>query len=301
MRSRTILLCAALVCFVATGLFGGDNEGARITNGHATTHSGISIHYLQSGPPKSDRALVLIPGWRLPAYLWTEQLNSFSQISRVIAVDPRSQGESTKTTEGNSPESRARDLHDLLVALGVAHPVLVGWSQGAQDVAAYVQQFGNDSVAGVVFVDSPVSIGPAEIEEHREFSKIILSSIRMYAEHPEQYSRGMVESLFKQPHPDLDKDKLVESTLKTPTDVGIAMLVMDIFGADRSAPLAKLNKPALVIASASSPLLDLQKAMAATMPGAQFVAIEGTGHAVFIDQPNKFDDTLKAFLQSVNR
>src|SRR5215475_1020563 len=267
MRTRKILLCAAPVCFVVAGLFGNDNAGTRITNGHATTHSGISIHYLESGPPKSERALVLIPGWRLPAYLWSEQLNSFSQITRVIAVDPRSQGESTKTTEGNSPESRARDLHDLLVALGVGHPVLVGWSQGAQDVAAYVHQFGNDSVAGVVFVDSPVSMGAAEIEEHREFSRIILSGIRMYAEHPEQYSRGMVESLFKQPHPDLDKDKLVESTLKTPTDVGVAMLVMDIFGADRWAPLAKLNKPALVIASASSPLLDLQKAMAATIPG----------------------------------
>jgi non-heme chloroperoxidase len=301
MESRTILLCAALVCFVAAGLSGNANEGTRITHGQATTHSGITIHYLQSGPLKSDRSLVLIPGWRLPAYLWSEQLKSFSQITRVIAVDPRSQSESTKTTQGNSPESRARDLHDLLAALGVGHPVLVGWSQGAQDVAAYVQQFGNDSIAGVVFVDSPVSIGPAEIEEHREFSKIILSGIRMYAEHPEQYSRGMVESLFEQPHPDLDKDKLVESTLKTPTDVGIAMLVMDIFGADRSSPLAKLNKPALVIASASSPLLDLQKAMAATIPGAQFVAIEETGHAVFIDQPNKFDDTLKAFLQSVNR
>jgi microsomal epoxide hydrolase len=230
-----------------------------------------------------------------------EQLQSFSQVTRVIAVDPRSQGDSTKATEGNSPESRARDLYDLLAALGVSHPVLVGWSQGAQDVAAYVQQFGNDSVAGVVFVDSPVSIGPAEIEQHREFSKIILSGMKMYAEHPEQYSRGMVESLFKQPHPDLDKDKLVASTLKTPTDVGIAMLVMDIFGADRFAPLAKLNKPALVIASASSPLLDLQKAMAATMPSAQFVTIDGAGHAVFIDQPNKFDDALKAFLRSVNR
>lgn len=195
---------------------------------------------------------------------------------------------------------RARDLHDLLATLGVARPILVGWSQGAQDVAAYVQQFGSDSVAGVVFVDSPVSIGPAEIEEHKEFSKIILSGIGVYAEHPDQYSRGMVESLFKQPHPDLDLKKLVESTLKTPTDIGIAMLVMDIFGADRSAALAELNKPVLVIASAASPLLDLQKMMAGRIPHARFVAIEGTGHAVFIDQPAKFDDAIRAFLQSIN-
>jgi non-heme chloroperoxidase len=301
MTLRTHLFCIAMLCLAGVTVLGNDHAPRRISEGRATTRSGISIHYLQAGPSTSNGALVLIPGWRLPAYLWTEQLETFSNVTRVIALDPRSQGESTKMTEGNSPESRARDLHDLLATLGVAHPVLVGWSQGAQDVAAYVQQFGGDSVAGVVFVDSPVSIGPAEIETHREFSKIILSGIGVYAEHPEQYSRGMVESLFKQPHPDLDIKKLVESTLKTPTDIGIAMLVMDIFGADRSAALAKLGKPALVIASASSPLLDLQKAMAAGIPGAQFVAIEGAGHAVFIDQPRKFDDTLKTFLQAVNR
>lgn len=299
MWSKTPLSFVLLLCLGATTVCGSQNNSRRIIDGRVTTPSGVSIHYLQSGSPTSDRALVLIPGWRLPAYLWREQLEKFSQIIRVIAIDPRSQGESTKITEGNSPESRARDLHDLLAAVGVVHPVLVGWSQGAQDVAAYVQQFGNDSVAAVVFVDSPVSIGPAEIEQHKEFSKIILSGISVYAEHPAEYSRGMVDSLFKQPHPDLDKDKVVESTLKTPTDIGIAMLVMDIFGADRSAALAKLDKPALVIASASSPLLDLQKAMAARIPGAGFVQIEGAGHAIFIDQPNEFDGTLKTFLQSI--
>ena len=44
-------------------------------------------------------------------------------------------------------------------------------------MAAYQQQFGSDFVAGVVFVDSPVSSGPAEVEFHKEFSKIILSNI----------------------------------------------------------------------------------------------------------------------------
>lgn len=296
---RRALCSVVLLAFIAAGVSGGAANRVRITDGRVTTHSGISIHYLQSGSPGSDRALVLIPGWRLPAYLWTEQLESLSPITRVIAVDPRSQGESTKTTEGNSPESRARDMHDLLSILGVAHPVLAGWSQGAQDVAAYVQQFGNDSVAAVVFVDSPVSIGPAEIEAHKEFSRNTLAGIGVYAEHPAAYSRGMVGSLFEQPHPHLDKDRIVESTLKTPTDIGIAMLVLDIFGADRSAPLARLDKPALVIASASSPLLDLQKAMSARIPGAQFIEIEGAGHAVFVDQPVRFDEAIRTFLRSV--
>lgn len=269
-----------------------------IVDGTTMVAMGVHIHYLQSGPATSSRALVLIPGWRLPSYLWTEQLHTFGKTTRVIAVDPRSQGPSTKTTEGNSPETRAKDLHALLANLHISHAVLVGWSQGAQDVAAYVAQFGTDGIDGVVFVDSPVSIGPAEVDEHRPFAKIILSGIPVYENHPDQYSRGMIQSLFRQPHPDLDMDRILQSTLQTPTDIGITMLVMDIFGADRLAPLKTMHVPALVIASSTSPLLDEQREMAAAIPGARFVPIEGTGHAVFVDQPAQFDSTLKPLVES---
>lgn len=182
----------------------------------------------------------------------------------------------------------------------MAHSVLVGWSQGAQDVAAYIQQFETDSLDAVVFVDSPVSFGPSEVDVHREFAKIILSNISVYANHPEEFSEGMIRSLFKKPHPELDLPALVNTTLQTPTSTGAAMLVADIFGVDRRPVLAKLNKPTLVIASSVSPLLDVQKEMAATTPGAKFVVVEGAGHAVFVDEPQKFDEALGAFLQSLS-
>jgi non-heme chloroperoxidase len=267
---------------------------AQITE--ATTAVGpVKIHYLQSGPTKSDRALVLIPGWRLPAYLWTEQLTHFGATERVIAIDPRSQGPSTKTTEGNTPEVRAADLHGVLANLGVAHATLVGWSQGAQDVAAYVAEFGTSTVDAIVLVDSPVSWGPAEVDAHPAFSKIILSGIPNYAKSPEAYSRGMVSSIFVQPHPDLDMNKIVQSTMQTPPDIGVAMLIQDIFGADRRPALRALDKPALILAAGKSPLLDVQKEEAATIPGSRFVVIENAGHAVMVDQPAQFDSVVAAF------
>lgn len=269
-----------------------------IQEGYATTSDGIRIHYLESGDATSARALVLIPGWRLPAYLWNEQLEKFSSSLRVIAVDPRSQGESTKTQDGNTPESRARDLHDVLAGLKISRCVLVGWSQGAQDVAAYVQQFGTDSLAGLVFVDSTVSAGPAAIEIHKEASKSALTNIATYANFPRDQSEGMVRYIFKQPHPELDMGKIVDFTLQTPTAIGVAMLTADMFGADRWSALAKMNKPALVIASADSPELDGEKAMAAAIAGAEFMAVQGAGHAVFVDQPGRFDHALEEFLRT---
>ena len=107
-----------------------------ISDQYATIHSGIRIRDLEAGSSTSLPALTLIPAWRLPAFLRSEQLESFSKLTSVIALG-RSQGELTKTNDGNTPESRAKDLHDLLSGLAIVCPVLVGWSQGAQGVAAF--------------------------------------------------------------------------------------------------------------------------------------------------------------------
>jgi microsomal epoxide hydrolase len=197
---------------------------------------------------------------------------------------------------GNTPEQRARDLHALLAQLHVDRFVIVGWSQGAQDVAAYVQQFGTGALAGVVFVDSPVSAGTAELDIRKAFSKVILSGLAVYANHPAEYSEGMVRSIFKRPHPDLDIDAVIAQARQTPPAIGAAMLVSDIFGTDRRPALKKIDRPTLVIASADSPLLDAQKAMAAEIAGSQLVVVPNAGHAVFVDDPSTFDDALAKLL-----
>ena len=93
---------------------------------------------------------------------------------------------------------------------------------------------------------------------------------------------------------------IVKCTLQTPTDTGASMLVMDIFGTDRRPALTKLSKPTLVVSS-ESPLFDAQKEMAATIPGTKLVVMEGAGHAVFVDDPQKFEDALGAFIRPLSR
>ncbi|WP_158628917.1 alpha/beta fold hydrolase [Dyella choica] len=270
------------------------DQAAAIGNGYFSTDDGARIHYLQAGQDRAAPALVLIPGWTLTASLWREQLQRFSAHRRVIAVDSRSQGESSVMPTGNTPERRARDLHELLASLGIERCVLVGWSQGAQDVAAYVQQFGTGSLAGVVFVDSPVSAGTNELDLNKAFSKAILGGLSRYAAQPADYSAGMVRSIFRQPPADIDA--VIAQAQHTPPAVGTAMLVADIFGADRRPALKKIDRPTLVIASAQSPLLDAQRQMAASIGGARFIAVPNTRHAVFVDDPQAFDAALEQLL-----
>jgi non-heme chloroperoxidase len=281
---------------------GADNNGgtpALIRDSVVRMSDGTKIHFLAAGQMTSSPALVLIPGWTLTASLWDQQLRTFSASRLVIAVDSRSQGESSITLSGNTPERRAIDLHELIASLDITKFVVVGWSQGGQDVAAYIQEYGTDSLAGIVFVDSTVSYGPAEIDVHKEFSKSILSGLATYDAHSAEFREGMVRSILHKPHPDLDIQHVIDESMKTPPSIGMAMWVADIFGMDRRPALKKIDRPTLVIASAESPLLEVQKEMAETIPGARWVVVPDTGHALFIDAPERFDDELAQLLKVV--
>ena len=79
------------------------------------------------------------------------------------------------------------------------------------------------------------------------------------------------------------------------------MLIMDLLAVDRRPALTRLDRPTLVIASADSPLLEAQKGMASSIPGARFVAVPETGHAVFVDSPGAFNRALQELLDAALR
>lgn len=292
---------AVLLVFLGSVAAFPESNTAQVRSAFFTTSDGARIHYLSAGQMTPEPPIVFIPGFTLTASLWERQLREFSSSRLTIAPDPRSQGESSIMLSGNTPERRAIDLHELTTSLHIARFVIVGWSQGAQDVAAYIEQYGTNSLAGVVFVDSVVSSGPAAIGNRKEFSQALMSRFALIDTHPDEYSEGLVRSIFHKPHPDLDMQHMIDESKKTPPSIRIAMLVMDFFGADRSPALKKINCPTLVISSGFSPELTEQKAMVDMIPGARSVVLSDAGHALFIDDPEKFDQELTRLLQAASR
>jgi microsomal epoxide hydrolase len=257
----------------------------------------VRIHVLESG--QGGPAILFVPGWRFTAEVWAPQLLRFASTRRAVALDPRSQGESTKVRDGNTPEGRAADIHAVISGLKLGPVVLVGWSQGAQDVAAYLQRYGTTDLAGVVLVDSHVSAGVAELELHKESSRFTLSMLGSLAAQPVAFMQGMMPYMFAKPQPPAYLQRLVDEALKTPTDTAVAMLCADIFGVDRRPALTRLDKPMLVVASGSSHLLDAQRDMATQIKGARFEVIEGAGHALFVDEPDRFFALIETFLAAL--
>jgi len=272
---------------------------AALSSSFVTTPDRVEIHYLHGGTAGALPAVVFIPGWTFSASIWERPMATLAPARRVVAIDPRSQGESSKTAEGNTPESRAGDVAAVLEEIGGGPVVLVGWSQGVQDVAAYVDRFGTSRLAGVVLVDAPFSSGSASVELDPAATRQLLDRMAIYASYPAEYLAGLMDAIREEPIPAPELDRLVALSLKTPTSTGISMLVADFLTRDRRAVASKLDKPALVLASAGSSDLDAQAQMVAAMPRARLVAVKNAGHALFLDQPAEFARELGEFLDEL--
>jgi len=262
---------------------------------------GVSLRVIEAGKVGDGPVLVFIPGWSTGAEVWREQIDRFAPTHRVIAFDPRSQGESTKTTSGNTPETRAQDLHALLERLGVQRPVLIGWSQGVQDVAAYVERYGTKNLAGIVLVDAAISDGADGMAARPEETATQFKMFAVYQAHQNEYLHGMMGAIISKPQSNDAIERLVTTGMKTPPDAGVAMLVADMFGVNRTPALKKIDCPTLILASAKSDELARQQAAANQIPHARFEKVEDSAHAVFLDQPDRFSELVTSFAANLAR
>ncbi|MBI4082471.1 MAG: alpha/beta fold hydrolase [Candidatus Lambdaproteobacteria bacterium] len=256
-----------------------------------TTSDGVRLRYLEGGVEGGRGPLLLFAtGWLLPAEIWRPQLDHFARTHRVVALDPRSQGGSEVSLSANDTATRARDLHELLGALGAEHVVAVGWSLGVLELLTVAQVYGEGRLAALVLVDN--SVGEQPPPEPTGFLGRYQADRRAGIEE-------MVRECFRlRSDPALERE-LVEQALRTPMAVSLDMLrrfpPRDYW---RDA-LYGFRKPVLY---AVTPLFRGQaEAVKARRPEAWIEVFEHAGHALFADEPERFNALLERFIRTAVR
>jgi len=109
----------------------------------------IPVHVLGSGPP-----LVIVPGWTAAANHWEPLLRRLAPRFRCHIWDSR------PALGGPDPgiPRMAADLRDLLAALDLPRPLVIGHSMGAMTVWEHVRQFGCGHLGGLGFIDQSPKI-----------------------------------------------------------------------------------------------------------------------------------------------
>jgi non-heme chloroperoxidase len=261
--------------------------GTETKSGYFKTSDGVRLHYLEAG---TGSAIVFVPGWTMPAWIWEAQIRHFAQHYHVVALDPRSQGESDKVAEGNSPERRARDIRELVDGLKLGPAVLVGWSLAVSDLLAYAEQFGGANVRAYVLVD-----GFAWDKPDPQFLAAIIGFYRQIQINRQNFAENFVRSMYKKPVPEDYVQRLVKASFQMPADTAIAASVGSIARADWRPAISKLDRPVLITCQAATQSMaaDLIKSM---VPSARLELFEHAGHALFVDDAERFNSVLEDFI-----
>ena len=252
----------------------------------------IKMHYLEAGG--GDRVLVFIPGWIVPADVWREQIPYFAARGfRVIALDPRSQGQTSKTESGNTYHQHAADLNAFLQNLNIEHSYLVGWSSGVLTLLEYLSSPETLKPEKVVFLegspyffkedDYPGSTTPQQARA------LMLSFQDDRAKATDKYIR----SLLKTPHGEIVYKELLDGSMKSPLSAAFS-LYFDQFTGDRRPALRHVDVPTLIVTTAENRAIG--EYMKSKIQRSSLEVIDGVGSALFLDKPQAFNQLLETFL-----
>lgn len=269
----------------------------------------LQLHHLEQG---AGQPLVLVPGWSQTAAFFRKQLAGLSDRYRVIAVDLRGHGESPKPPTGYRIARLAQDLHEFIVAKDLHGIVLGGHSMGASVIWSYLEQFGADRIAKLIFIDQaplvthgPELEGVALKEAGSAFTpETLYATAGAVAAAQGALVDGLKAAFFSAEIPDEDVAFQKAETLKMPAACA-ARLLLDHCSQDWRDVIEHLipalGLPTLVIGGALGTLFppESQAWIAARIPGAKleiFSAEERGSHFMFWENPEKFNAVVRDFI-----
>jgi non-heme chloroperoxidase len=260
-----------------------------IGNSSFTTSDGVRLNLLEAGDPSSKGVIAFVPGWSMPAWLWRAQLAALAGRYRVAALDPRGQGESDVPLSGYEIERRADDLAEFLARYQPG--VVVGWSLGALEALHCLHRHGEDLVRALVIVDSSVGEAPAT-PPNRAFREALVRDRSLALDE-------FVRALFSSARPDPEIAALHRQAQRMPLESSLALFPSRLPSEHWRDTVERFTKPLLY---AVTPRFAAQaQQLQRRRPSTRIEIFADAGHALFVDEPERFSGLLGEFADSVFR
>jgi non-heme chloroperoxidase len=273
---------------------------------HVAIAQGISLHYWEAG---SGQPLIMIPGWSQSAAGFKRSIDVLAKSRLVIALDMRGHGESDKPAGGYRISRLAKDLHEVIGALGLSSVDLLGHSMGSSIIWGYLDLFGTEKLRKLVIVDQApmTTILPAFDDTTKSECGCLFASVAeaagfcdiVRATDTVDGHAGLIKGMFTSAMPESELQWIAAENLKLPR-AHAADLLFDHILNDWRDVIRNVRLPSLVIGGETSIFsARSQNWIAEQNPNAKasiFPTSEGGGHFMFFENAQRFNDEVAGFL-----
>lgn len=259
----------------------------------------VKLHVTDAGEGKP---IVLIHGWPLSDAMFEYQYNELiNKNFRVIGITLRGFGKSDKPYSAYDYDVHALDIKRVLTKLEIKDAVLVGFSMGGAIGIRFVAQDQGAHVCALVLTGAA-----APIWTQRE-------------NFPFNLPTSVVDALIKQCHQDrpqllADFAKIFAAT-ETSLNAGIgnwlngmglnaspyatAQCLIALRDTDLREDLRKINIPTLIMHGKKDKICSysLAEQMETSIDNSKLIAFEESGHALFLEETQKFNSELIKFAE----
>jgi pimeloyl-ACP methyl ester carboxylesterase len=259
--------------------------------------NGIQIHYYRTGGSKPP--LILVHGFSDDGLCWTSIARALEDSFDVVMPDARGHGRSDAPARGYGPRDHAGDLAGVVAALGLRRPIILGHSMGATSVLTLAGL--HPKVPRAVVLEDPPAWwsqdAPAPYSSQwRAETQAWIAQRRLqtleeivafaHAEEPGWAEEDLV------PWAD-SKLRLHPNVFNQDGRIGINWPSM----------CGKIICPALLLTADTTRDAIVTDAQAAALrgmvPHLSIAHIDGAGHSIHRDQPARFLEVVRAFLNEL--
>ncbi len=261
------------------------------------TNDGVRLHYEEKG---HGRPLVLIHGWTFSGRFFHRNVDALAEHFRVVTLDLRGHGDSEKPDHGYRVPRLARDLFDLLEALDLEDATVLGWSLGCPVIWSYLELFGVHRLAGAVFVQqSPRQYYALDWKfAHAScYDDASLAYTQAQVElNAAEFDRQQLQAITATEPTDEERELFLSEMAKSPPEARNAIMA-DHTRHDWRDLLPRIRLPSLVLVACRDGVFPWQGPahVGEAIPNAETVFFEQSSHALFLDEPEKFNETVTRF------
>jgi len=248
-----------------------------------------NIHYLRTGGPGPP--LVLLHGLTGNGACWRPLARSLEGEFDIVMPDARGHGKSSAPLHAYRYDDHASDVVGLIRGLVLAAPILLGHSMGGMTAAVVASQIGKD-ISRVILADPTFLTRERQREvcdsdvaaQHRRH--LSLNKREMLAEARARHSHRSPEIL----------ELLAEATLQT------RMSAFDVLtppSPEYRQLVSTICVPILLVIGDVGAVVSLETAreLQGLNPRVRVEQIQGAGHGVPYDQPERFASVVRSFLR----